>query len=84
MVTYSNFYPYESTLDGDTSIAFPLPIKRIQLTNDSGVHALKFRFQPTETYGTILPKESVSIDVTVRTIYLSTDGLVEYRIWGMG
>lgn len=81
-IVLKNFRPFEGTVAGTAQITFDLPVKRISISNDSSTANLQFKFNSTETYGTLKPTETFSAEATVRDVYLSGNG--DYRVWGLG
>lgn len=82
--SYSNFKAFEGTLSSDTTLTFSAWRPRsITITNDSGSIDLLFKFNASESYGTLKPGETVNPDIIARTVYLSGTG-AEYRVWGIG
>lgn len=84
-MSYANNYSNEGTLIGDDIIVFPWKPKEIQITNDSGLKDLKYKFNESETYRTLKPYETSTVrGVSVRNLYLSTATSCAYRVWGLG
>lgn len=81
-IVLRNFRPFEGTVAGTAQITFDLPVKRISISNDSSTVNLQFKFNSTETYGTLKPTETFSAEATVRDVFLSGNGA--YRVWGLG
>ena len=84
-MSYANSHSDEGTLNGTLTISFPWPVRQVQITNDSAVTDLQFRLNPSETYRTLKPYETASLEcVRVTDLYLSTTNSVNYRVWGLG
>ena len=81
--SYANFEAKEGTAIGAVELAFNLKPRKIIITNDSSTKDLSFKFNSTETFGTLSPTETVSLEVSSKTVFLSGD-TVAYRVWGMG
>lgn len=82
---YANSYSYEDTLTGTLTINFPIPVREIQITNDSTDHSLQFKLNDSEDYRTLYGLETCTLaDIRTDTLFLSTSADVEYRIWGLG
>lgn len=80
---YSNFKAFEGTLAADTTLTFDWRPRSVTIVNDSTSLNLSFKFNAGEDYATLKPGETVSPDITIRTVYLSGTG-VSYRVWGIG
>jgi len=82
-----NFSPKEGSVTTEETLTFDWRPRKLVITNDSATKALKWKLGSSETYGTLYATESVSLEVTSRTVIIkSEDGVtaVAYRIWGIG
>ena len=79
---YANLDTFEGTASADLAITFSRRSRKIILTNDSGSVSLGFKFHADETYATLKPNESVSLDIWVTGMILN--GSSEYRLWSFG
>ena len=83
----ANFSSKEgSVCNVEVTETFPWRARKITIINDSTTRSLEFKFNSSETFGTLKPNEEVSLYHLVRNITLnSPSGLtVDYRIWGFG
>lgn len=78
----ANTYINEGTVTGTSILDFGSYIRRLTVTNDSTTKDLKWKFNGGETYGTLKPTESLSLDCRTKTLWLQGDG--PYRAWGFG
>lgn len=84
-MSYANSHSVEDSVNGTSTIAFPWPVRQVQITNDSSSGDLQFRLNETETYRTLKPFETASLEsVRITNLYLNTTTSVDYRIWGLG
>lgn len=85
MTTYANFDSYEGQIiNGDGTIELKRKSRKIIIINDSIDKNLNFKFNPQESYGTLRPNETLSIDdMFVTHIYMQGTG-VDYRVWVFG
>ena len=80
---YANLDAQEGTLTGTTTLTFKFRARRVVITNDSASADLSFKFNATESYATLKPTETVSLQHLTKTVLLSGTG-VTYRVWGTG
>lgn len=81
---YANSYSDEGTVNGEKIITFPWKPKELQITNDSGTKPLKYKFNNSEDYRTLMPYETSTIcNISIKTLYILGSG-VDYRVWGLG
>jgi len=83
---YANQDVTEGTLASTTlTITFEWKPKRIVLTNDSSLHSLSFKFNSIETYATLKPGETITIEnISLRQLLLSSSSDIPYRVWAHG
>ena len=83
-MSYANNYSDEGTLNGAKVITFPWKPKELQITNDSSSDNLKYKFNESEDYRTLLPYETSTLyNISIRNLYLMGSN-VNYRVWGTG
>ena len=79
-IQVANQYIFEGTVSGTATVNFGATICRMTLTNDSATKDLSWRVNSTQTYATLKPTESVSLDIRTDKVHLSGNG--PYRAWG--
>lgn len=84
MSVLANFYPNEGTVNGTTTITFPIKVRYVLIVNKSSIRDLQFKFKSSETFATLDPTEELSVHHHVDEIFLSTTGNVSYKVWGFG
>ena len=83
MSVHANFEALEGTVTTPTTLTLARKSRRIIITNDHASKDLKYKFNASETSGTIKPTETLSLYFTTNQIII--DGLtVPYRIWVYG
>lgn len=80
-MVYANFDSQEGTVSGTATVTLARKSRKLIITNDSA-NDLQFKFNSSETFGTLRPNETFSAEVWTRTVYLSGNGA--YRIWSIG
>ena len=80
---YANLLVSEGTITTATTVTLNMRARRLTITNDSATQDLSFKFNGAETYATLKPTETVSMQVLTKTVYLNGSS-VPYRIWGIG
>lgn len=81
---HANFHSEEGTVNGTKQITFSKwKPKKVVITNDSVIANLEFKFNDSESYGTLKPTETISMYISVRDIYLRGSS-IDYRVWGIG
>lgn len=80
---YANFEALEGTVTTDTTLTLARKSRRIIITNDHPTNNLSYKFNTTETYGTLKPTETVSMDFTTNKVIINGNS-VPYRIWVYG
>jgi len=84
-MSLANSHSVETSLNGTETITFPWPVREVQITNDSVTNNLQYKLNSSETFRTLKPFETSTIQgVRVTELYLSTSASVDYRIWGLG
>lgn len=87
MSTFSNFEAKEGTVTAEETLVFTKKMRQFLLINDSATIDLLFKFNASETFGTLQPDEQVSLDIIHNNVIIkSEDGVTTatYRIWGIG
>ena len=80
---YANFESLEGTVTTETTLTLVRKSRHIVITNDHATEDLSYKFNSSETMGTVKAGESFSLYFTTRTIII--DGTsVPYRIWIYG
>jgi len=83
----ANTYPSEGIVNTiPVIITFPWRARKILIINDSSTRDLQFKFNESESYGTLKPKEEMSLYIHSYTVYLDSpdDINISYRVWGFG
>ena len=84
-MSLANSHSVETSLNGTETITFPWPVREVQITNDSVTNNLQYKLNSSETFRTLKPFETSTIQGgRVTELYLSTSASVDYRIWGLG
>jgi len=86
MGVYANFSPNEGTVTTTATVTFPWRARNVIITNDSDSRNLEFKFNTSESYGTLKPTETVNLYLHANEVLLrSPDSVaVAYRVWGHG
>lgn len=87
MHVYANFRPLEGNVTTEETLTFDIRVRRVSIVNDSSTVDLNFKFNSSESFGTLGVTEQVSMDINTRTVIIkSADGVtsVPYRVWGIG
>lgn len=82
MGVYANFESDEGIVVGTKTVTLARKSRKLIITNDS-TKDLQYKFNSSESYGTLKPTETLSLDFISKTIYLSGN-TVAYRIWSYG
>ena len=81
--THANFEALEGTVTTETTLTFNRRSRRIVITNDHASNDLLYKFNDSETFGTLKGTETLSIYFSAKQIII--DGTnVPYRIWVYG
>ena len=78
----ANFEALEGTVTTPTTLTLTRKSRRIVITNDHATNDLKYKFNASESYGTLKGTESLSMHFTTNAILI--DGNGNYRIWVYG
>ncbi len=87
MSVLANFDVSEGTVNTvPVTITFPWRARKIIIINDSSTRNLQFKFNSSESYGTLKAKEEFSAYHHTNTVFLDSpdNGSVPYRVWGFG
>ena len=80
---YANFESLEGTVTTETTLTLTRRSRHIVITNDHASNDLSYKFNSSETSGTVKSGESLSLYFRTSTIII--DGTsVPYRIWVFG
>jgi len=83
MSVHANLESLEGTVDGEKTLTLTRRSRKLVITNDHATNDLQFKFNVSETYGTLKGTESLSLDFWTRTIIINGTN-VPYRIWIFG
>ena len=85
-MSFANSHSAEGTLMSTSlTITFPWPARQVQITNDSSINSLEFKLNASETYRTLKPYETATLEnVRMPEVYINSDANVAYRVWGLG
>ena len=79
----ANFEALEDTVTTETTLTLVRRSRHIVITNDHASNDLSYKFNSSETMGSVKAGESLSLYFSTRTIII--DGTsVPYRIWVYG
>lgn len=79
----ANFEALEGTVTTETTVTFNRKSRKIIVTNDHPTEILSYKFNASETFGSLKGTESLSVYFTTNKIII--DGTnVPYRIWVYG
>ena len=83
MSVHANFEALEGTVTTPTTLTLVRKSRKIIITNDHPTNKLSYKFNASETSGTLNGTETLSILFTTKQIII--DGTnVPYRIWVYG
>lgn len=83
MSVHANFEALEGTVTTPTTLTLVRKSRKIIITNDHPTNTLSYKFNASETSGTLKGTETLSILFTTNQIII--DGTnVPYRIWVYG
>ncbi len=80
---HANFEALEGAVDGEDALTLVRKSRKIIITNDHATKDLKYKFNASETSGTLKGTESLSLYFTTNQIIINGDD-VPYRIWVYG
>lgn len=83
MSSYANLDAREGTVNGEQTLTFNWKPRKIVVTNDDATKSLLFKFNTSETFGTLKATETITFDVAHKEIIISGSS-VAYRIWAVG
>jgi len=81
--TYANFEAFEDTITGEITFNLKRKSRKIVITNDHSTADLRYKFSPSETWGTLQGTESLSLYFITKTIIISGAN-IPYRVWVYG
>ena len=79
----ANFQAIEGTVTTETTLTFNLKSRKLVITNDDPTNDLSYKFNSSESFGTIKGTESLSLYFTSKQIIINGSS-VPYRIWVYG
>lgn len=82
MSVHANFEALEGTVTTPTTLTLVRKSRKIIITNDHPTNTLSYKFNASETSGTLKGTETLSILFTTNQIII--DGSGPYRIWVYG
>lgn len=80
---YANFESLEGTTSGEDTLTLVRKSRKIVITNDHATKELKYKFNNSESFGTLKGTESLSLYFITNKIIITGDS-VPYRIWVYG
>lgn len=80
---YANFEALEGTVSTETTLTLVRKSRKIAILNDSASNNLSYKFNASETFGTLKPTESLSLYLTTNQVILDSTGAA-YRVWVYG
>ncbi len=80
---YSNFQSFEGTVSSEITLQFNWRPSKIIISNDSGSADLSFKFNSSETAGTLGPTETITLEMSSKTVIIDGSA-IPYRVWGFG
>jgi len=83
MTVYANFESQEGTVTTETTLTLNRKSRKIVITNDHPSATLSYKFNASETYGTLKGTESLSLYFRTDIIIINGTN-VPYRIWVYG
>ena len=79
----ANFESLEGTVTTPTTLTFNRKSRKVVITNDHPTENLYYKFNSSETFGTLRATESLSLFFISNELYI--DGTnVPYRVWVFG
>jgi len=79
----ANFEAFEGTVTTATTLTFNRKSRKLVITNDDPTNDLSYKFNSSESFGTIKGTESLSLYFTSNQIIINGSS-VPYRIWVYG
>jgi len=80
---YANLESLEGTVTQPTTLTLTRKSRKIIITNDHPTSNLQFKFNSSETFGTLRGTETISLYFTTNQILIEGSN-VPYRIWIFG
>jgi hypothetical protein len=80
---HANFEALEGTVTTATTLTLVRKSRRIVITNDSSSNDMTYKFNASETAGTLKPTETISLDFTTNQIIIDSAN-APYRVWVYG
>ncbi len=79
----ANFEALEGTVTTETTLTLTRKSRKVVITNDHPTAVLSYKFNASETYGTLKGTESLSMYFTTKQIILNGTN-IPYRVWVYG
>lgn len=80
---HANLEVFEGTVSTPTTLTLARKSRKISIVNDHATNDLSYKFNASETYGTLKGTESLSLYFTTNQIIINGTS-VPYRIWVFG
>ena len=80
---HANFEALEGTVTTATTLTFNRKSRRLVITNDHPTEVLSYKFNDSETYGSLKGTETLSLYFTTNQIIINGTN-VPYRVWVYG
>lgn len=80
---HRNLEALEGTVNTETTLTLTRKSRKIIITNDDVASDLSYKFNSSETFGTLKPSETLSLYFTADKIIIDGND-VPYRIWVFG
>lgn len=79
----ANLQSLEATVSTETTLTLNRKSRKIIITNDHATSDLSFKFNVSETFGTLKGTETISLEFSTPIIIINGTN-VPYRIWVFG
>lgn len=80
---HANFEALEGTVSTEITLTLNRKSRKIAIINDSASNNLLYKFNASESFGTLMPTESLSIYLTTNQVILDSTSAA-YRVWAYG
>lgn len=78
----ANFEALEGTVSTETTLTFTRKSRKMVITNDHATNDMSYKFNASETAGTLKGTESLTLHFTTDQVILNGNG--PYRVWVYG
>lgn len=82
-MSLGNLESLEGTVSTETTLTLNRKSRKIIITNDDPTNDLEFKFNASETFGTLKGTETISLEFNTPIIIINGSN-VPYRIWIFG